>query len=275
MKTRKRIRLIGLDLDGTLLRDDKTISAFTEKSLAAAAGRGITLVPITGRPLSGIPECVTGLGVFDYAVTTNGAAVTRLKTGECVYSAPLPHEKTIAVMKKLLSAGVSFEAFANGCGYISPAVMAEYNQKYAGTPVGEYIQRSRRVVEDPLGEFERGGLCADEIFISCKDERERKALADGFGADEELQLCMLEDKFLEITRRGTDKGSALEWLCALLGVDKDCTAVFGDNANDAPLLRAAGLFVAMGNARDDLKSVADMVADTNEHDGVAKIINKM
>lgn len=274
MKTNHKIRLVGLDLDGTLLRNDKTISPFTQNALISAAQRGIVLVPVTGRPLSGIPECITRLGVCDYAITTNGAAITQLKTGKRVYSAPIPYEKTVLIMKRLDRADISFEAFANGCGYISPAVMAQYNKKYAGTPVGEYIQSSRRVVESPLSEFERKKMRADEIFISCRSAQERKTLAQEFGGDDGLQLCMLEDAFLELTNRGTDKGCAFARLCQMLGINKENTAAFGDNANDEPLVRAAGLFVAMGNAREDFKKTSDMVADTNEHDGVAKILNK-
>lgn len=274
MNRENKILLCGLDLDGTLLKNDKTISEFTKQSLISAARRGIRLVPVTGRPLSGIPQCVTGLGVCDYAITTNGAVITDLKTGRRVYSAPIGHEKTVLLMKTLDESGIFYEAFADGFGYLKPELMARYNEKYGNTPIGEYICASRKVAQDPLKEFTSGSKCADEIFISCSGRQERDALAGRFGADGDIQLCLLEDTFLEITRRGTDKGAAFLHLCSMLGINRENTAAFGDNSNDVTLARAAGVFVAMGNAADDFKARADIVAPSNENDGVAEILNK-
>ena len=89
MAFENKILLAGLDLDGTLLKNDKTISAFTAAAMRSARTRGIQLVHVTGRPLSGITKCVTELGVCDYEITTNGEAITDLKTGKRVYSAPI------------------------------------------------------------------------------------------------------------------------------------------------------------------------------------------
>lgn len=274
MNTEYKIMLTGIDLDGTLLRNDKTISRFTADAMISAASRGIRLVPVTGRPLSGIPKCVTDLGVCDYAVTTNGAAITDLKTGKRVYSAPIEHEKTVLLMKSLDESGISYEAFADGVGYLKPELMERYNRKYGSSPIGEYIRSSRKVTEAPVAEFVNGKKCADEIFISCQSRSERDSLAERFGNDGEIQLCLLEDTFLELTRRGTDKGTAFLHLCAMLGIEKKNTAAFGDNSNDVSLVRSAGIFVAMGNASPVFRAGADIVADTNENDGVAKILNK-
>lgn len=274
MAFENKILLAGLDLDGTLLKNDKTISAFTAAAMRSARTRGIQLVPVTGRPLSGIPKCVTELGVCDYAITTNGAAITDLKTGKRVYSAPIGHEKTVLLMKTLEKNGVLFEAFANGFGFLKPELMERYDHKYKNTPVGDYIHFSRKIAEDPLQLFSNEEKCADEIFISCKRREERDRLAEKFAADREIQLCRLEDTFLEITRRGAEKGTAFLHLCALLGIDRKHTAAFGDNANDLSLVKAAGVFIAMGNAAEEFKSQANVVADTNEQDGVAKMLNK-
>ena len=274
MKPQNKIFLVGLDLDGTLLKKDKTISGFTSDAMKTAARRGIHLVPVTGRPLSGIPKCVLELGVCRYAITTNGAAITDLKTGERVRSISIDNRKTVSIMKALDEMGVSYETFADGYGYLSPAVMEKYNKKYAFTPVGEYIKMSRKVVDDPLALFSRNGKCADEIFISCQSGEQRSQLSAQFSEESGIQFCFLDDAFLEITAVGADKGTALTYLCGLLGISRENTAAFGDNENDVSLADAAGMFVAMGNSSDQFKQRADIVADTNENDGVAKILNK-
>lgn len=268
------IRLAGIDLDGTLLRNDKTISRRTANSLKSAAGRGVYIVPVTGRPLSGIPKCVSDLGVCDFAITTNGAVITDLKTGRCVYSAPIEHDKTVSLMQMLDESGISYEAFANGSGYLKPALMARYDEKYGGSPIGEYIRASRKVTDNPTDAFIIGKKGADEIFVSCKSSGERSAIAEALRTDSDIQLCFLEDTFLEITRRGTDKGTAFEFLCEYLGISRRNAAAFGDNANDLALLDAAGLSVAMGNAPDPVRQRADLITDTNENDGVAKVLDR-
>lgn len=274
MKSEKKILLAGIDLDGTLLKSDKTISKATAAAMISADQRGIYLVPVTGRPLSGIPKCVSELGVCRYAITTNGAVITDLNTGKRIYGVSITHEKTVLLMKTLDDMGVSYEAFADGYGYLSPAVMEKYNKKYAFTPVGEYIRTSRKVVEDPVAQFISNGKCADEIFISCKSSEQRAQLAERFGSESSIQFCFLEDTFLEITALGADKGTALRHLCGMLGISRENTAAFGDNANDVSLANAAGLFIAMGNSSDEFKKDADIIADANENDGVAKILNK-
>lgn len=272
MLFKNKIRLVGLDLDGTLLKNDKTISARTEESLKNAAGRGILLVPVTGRPLSGVPECVGHIGA-EYVITTNGARITEMKSGKCIYSAPIGHEKTASLLSALSAQKIACEAFADGAGYVEKEVMQAYMAKYGGTPVGEYIRSSRKVVESVRGLFAEQKKCADEIFISCVSSEQREELAERFAGDGDLQVCRLEDAFLEITARSTDKGTAFEFLCKRLGIKKENTAAFGDNSNDFAFFSAAGLSVAMGNASEFVKSMADITADTNENDGVAKLLD--
>ena len=271
---KSRIRLAGIDLDGTLLRSDKTISPATAEALKSAAARGIILVPVTGRPLSGIPRALLRLGVFDYAITTNGAAVTELKSGKTLLSRPLPREKSLSIMRLLDERGVEYEAFAEGRGYLSRELFAAYAKSYAGTPIWEYLEASRTAVSSVRREFEGRAAGADEIFARLENGARRDMLARELEGDCGLKLCLLEKNFLEITDRKTDKGAAFEFLCGKLGIKKENTAAFGDNSNDLPLLKAAGTFIAMGNAPQELKNSADCTADTNDNDSVAKTLNK-
>ena len=190
---KNEIRLVCVDLDGTLLKNNKTIGSKTIAAAKKAAEKGIEIVPVTGRPL-------------------------------------------------------------------------------AGTPVGEYIFGSRRVVPDIRALFEAENKCADEIFINLPNESERDSLADLLAADETLGFCRLEKNFLEVLHRGTDKGTALEFLCSYFKIGRENAAAFGDNDNDLPLLAAAGLPVAMGNASEKVKNLAKTVTETNENDGVAMLL---
>ncbi|MBD8979672.1 MAG: HAD family hydrolase [Clostridiales bacterium] len=271
-KVKNEIRLVCVDLDGTLLKNNKTIGSKTIAAAKKAAEKGIEIVPVTGRPLSGLPQCVKVLPGVHYAVTSNGACVTEIASGRRIYGAPLSNQKSLQIMNLLNSHGYLFEAFADDVGYIEPALMEKYRQKFTGTPVGDYIFGSRRVVPDIRALFEAENKCADEIFINLPNESERDSLADLLAADETLGFCRLEKNFLEVLHRGTDKGTALEFLCSYFKIGRENAAAFGDNDNDLPLLAAAGLPVAMGNASEKVKNLAKTVTETNENDGVAMLL---
>ena len=152
---KNEIRLVCVDLDGTLLKNNKTIASKTIAAAKKAAEKGIEIVPVTGRPLSGLPQCVKVLPGVHYAVTSNGACVTEIASGRRIYGAPLSNQKSLQIMNLLNSHGYLFEAFADDVGYIEPALMEKYRQKFAGTPVGEYIFSSRRLVPDIRALFEK------------------------------------------------------------------------------------------------------------------------
>lgn len=270
-----QIRLAGLDLDGTLLKNDKTLSERTVTALKNAYKNGITLVPVTGRPLSGIPECITSLDEIRYVISTNGAQITDIKNGASVYSSPIENASALEIICEAEKRNLSYEVFADGVGYIENEVMQKYMQVYAGTPVGEYILASRQIVADVKALFAEKKKSADEIFIVCENKNERNALAKSLEKYSAVQLCLLEDCFLEVTKKGTDKGRSLEILCDYLNIPIEFAAAFGDGENDVSFLRAAGVAVAMGNASEKLKALADITAPSNENDGVAAILEKI
>lgn len=275
MELKNKISLVGVDLDGTLLRNDKTISEETKKAVKSAFERGITVVPVTGRPLCGIPQFILDMPEIRYVISTNGARITDIKADKTVYESPLSKEKTAQLIEYTTDCGYDFEAFAEGIGYIEPALMKKHLEAYGKTPIADYIKTSRKTVESIKEFFETTGKCADEIFITLSDRAKRDELFEQMSSDREIQLCCLEERFLEVTKKGTDKGTAFDNLREMLGIDKNATAAFGDNDNDSLFLKSAAVSVVMGNAADKLKKCADIIAPSNEDDGVAFILNKM
>lgn len=275
MELKNKISLVGVDLDGTLLRNDKTISEETKKAVKSAFERGITVVPVTGRPLCGIPQFILDMPEIRYVISTNGARITDIKADKTVYESPLSEEKTAQLIEYATDCGYDFEAFAEGIGYIEPALMKKHLEAYGNSPIADYIKTSRKTVESIKEFFEKTEKCADEIFITLSDRAKRDELFEKMSPDREIQLCCLEQRFLEVTKKGTDKGTAFNYLREMLGIDKNATAAFGDNDNDTLFLKSAAVSFVMGNAADKLKKSADIIAPSNEDDGVAFILNKM
>lgn len=268
-------KMIGLDLDGTLLKDDKSIDTKTKEYLETLSANGIHIVPITGRPLSGVPDCVRNIKGVDYIISNNGSKTVLNSTNETLFSLAMDNATSKRVIESVRQTGAIFEVFLNHYGYCEKFVFDHYKEVYTGTVLGDYIFSSRKQVDSLLTLFDDKNADADEIFIICKDNDDREIIKAQTDKISGIQYCMLADRFLEITKNGTDKGTALEMLCNHLKIGLDKVIAFGDGENDLQFLNKAGTAVAMGNATDSVKSQADIVTDTNNNQGVLKALKNL
>ena len=265
-------KMIGLDLDGTLLKDDKSIDTKTKEYLETLSANGIHIVPITGRPLSGIPDCVRNIKGVDYIISNNGSKTVLNSTNETLFSLAMDNATSKRVIESVKQTGTIFEVFLNHYGYCEKFVFDHYKEVYTGTVLGDYIFSSRKQVDNLLTLFDDKNAEADEVFIICKDNDDREIIKAQTDKISGIQYCMLANRFLEITKKGTDKGTALEMLCNHLKIKLDKVIAFGDGENDLQFLNKAGTAVAMGNASDSVKAQADIITDTNNNQGVLKTL---
>lgn len=265
-------KMIGLDLDGTLLKDDKSIDAKTKEYLEMLSANGVHIVPITGRPLSGVPDCVRNIKGVDYIISNNGSKTVLNSTNETLFSLAMDNATSKRVIESVRQTGAIFEVFLNHYGYCEKFVFDHYKEVYTGTVLGDYIFSSRKQVDNLLTLFDDKNAEADEVFIICKNNDDREIIKAQTDKISGIQYCMLADRFLEITKKGTDKGTALEMLCNHLKIKLDKVIAFGDGENDLQFLNKAGTAVAMGNASDSVKAQADIITDTNNNQGVLKAL---
>ncbi len=270
----KNIKLAAIDLDGTLLSDGKSLCNGAKETILDAHERGINILPITGRPFHGIPECVKELGIVDYYITSNGAQIIDANNGNSVYSNAISNEKTTRIMEILRRFPCLFEPFCDGVGYSEQHIFDFYMSRFKGTPLEEYFLASRKICSGYDKIFSDASKCADEFFITCPDEKTRKELINEVEKVGNIQFCTHRDRFLEISEKGADKGMALNVICEHIGIDISKTIAFGDGENDILMLKAAGIGVAMENAEPRLKQYADIIAKTNNENGVCEILKK-
>lgn len=268
-------KMIGLDLDGTLLKDDKSIDTKTKEYLETLSVNGVHIVPITGRPLSGVPDCVRNIKGVDYIISNNGSKIVLNSTNETLFSLAMDNETSKRVIESVKQTGAIFEVFLNHYGYCEKFVFDHYKEVYTGTVLGDYIFSSRKQVDSLMTLFDDKNAEADEVFIICKDNDDREIIKAQTDKISGIQYCMLADRFLEITKNGTDKGTALELLCNHLKIKPDKVIAFGDGENDLQFLNKAGTAVAMGNATDSVKAQADIITDTNNNQGVLKALKNL
>ena len=270
------VRLIALDLDGTLLNSRKELTPRSYAALEAAAGSGIEIVPATGRFHKGMPEVIRALPFVRYVVTINGAQVVDIKTGETVYSADISTEEALAFYEYLDTLPVIYDAYIDGWGYMTGA-MQEDLEGFGMLPFQLVMMRELRSPVPELKEYIWAGrrkVQKMQLFTPDSALRER-LLAALPGKYPQYAISASLPNNIEINSRDADKGRALRELARHLGLDIAQTMAFGDGLNDLAMLRAAGVGVAMENARAEVKAAADRIAPDCDSDGVAVVIEQL
>ena len=239
----KDIKLVALDLDGTLFDNSSHISERNLTAIRSITDKGIHVVISTGRPFEGIPfDQIKGTGI-NYAITANGSGIYEISTGKCLYENAMDEELVTPILNFLLTRDIHMDAFIGGKG-CTPVQCVETVQKMTLNfyPAADGTLIDRETVRKFL-------MSNPSITTVC----------GGYNN-------------LEFTRADANKGVGLRKLAEILGVNPDATMAIGDTENDLAIIEAAGIGVAMGNATDAVKARADYVTTTNTKDGVAAAI---
>ena len=266
------IRLIAVDLDGTVLNDRKQLTPRTAAALNAAAARGVEIVPATGRTAAGLPAELLALPGVRYAITSNGARMMDLAAGRAVRELYLPREKALAAFDILARYDCVTDLFQDGKGYTTEANRAAA-YRFVPENLRDYVLRTRTVLPDLrafIAAQERG---IEKLTIFFLEEAERqKAWAEvaALGVDVVSSLPLN----MEINAAGVDKGAGLLALAGQLGLPAGALMACGDGGNDTAMIQAAGLGVAMANAFPEVKAAAKFVTASNNEDGVALAVEK-
>ena len=270
-----KIRIIALDLDGTLLNSNKQLSAGNLAALQKAADAGIEIVPTTGRFFGGMPDIIRQLPFVRYAITVNGAEVADVQTGSVIYKAELPWQQSVDIMRYLDGFSVIYDCYLNNEAWMTRSM----KQRIDDVVEDKHYRRMLHELRQPVPEL--------KSFLSQRRENVQKIQL--FTADSRLRLDLmrrLPELFenlcvsssistnVEINQTHANKGEALLALAKHLGVSQSATMAFGDGLNDLSMLRDAGIAVAMSNACAEAKQLADWVSLSCDEDGVALGIEK-
>ena len=266
------IRLLALDLDGTALNDEKRISPRTAAALTEALARGVVVIPATGRTVSGIAPDFLALPGVRYALVSNGARVEDLAAGVSIVRQYLPTALALRAYDRLACYDCTIDLFQDGKGYTTTRNLAAFDHLVPPNLL-PYLRASRTPVEDLRGLIaaQPDGVEKLTLFFRHEDERLR-----AWAEMEALGLAPVSSlpHNMELNAPGVDKGTGLLALAAALGIPPEATMACGDGGNDTAMLRAAGVGVAMANAFDEVKAVADYITASNNEDGVALAVEK-
>ena len=267
------IRLIALDLDGTLLDSDKQLSEENASSLARAAAAGVEIVPATGRFYRGMPQRIRELPFVRYVISINGAEVYDVARQKAVCGSEIPWQRAVAVMERLDELPVIYDCYQDGWGWMTQKFYDQAAQYAANIHSLDMIRNLRTPVPELKACLKERARGVQKIQIFFRDmEKRAEALKTLPEAFPDLVVTTSIVNNIEINSRDATKGNALKQLAAHLNIPIAQTMAFGDDRNDLSMLKAAGIGVAMGNAAEDVRRAADYVTDDCNHSGVAHAI---
>ena len=258
------IRAIAFDLDDTLLRPDNTVSDYTVDVLRRAAGKGILILPASGRTRDSMFPTVERIGCASAFISCNGADVWTTNR-ELLMQELLPVELAHEVARFASDRSVYCQTYSPSRFYYS--VENEYAVSYAHSSSlqGEYVGDLTAFIRQPVAKL----LMMDTPERIAALYEESKALFAG-----RASLTCSKAYFLECNPLKATKGNALKWCADHFGFDMSEALAFGDSLNDVSMLEAAGTGIAMGNAREDVKAMGFPTCLRNDQDGVARYIDE-
>ena len=263
-------KLIAMDLDGTLNNDQKVITEKTKDVLMAAQKKGIRLALASARPSPGLFKERDVLRLQEYGgilMSYNGGRIVDAATGKVLFETSMDLEETRQVLRKLESLPVT-------------PILDDGKQFYVTDKNGYKVDYECR--NNNMSCVEVGNLAEFLNFAPIKilmsvEPAQLKQVQQQIAAflPESLTVVQTAAFYLEVIPRSINKGQGIRDICAVLGLGAEAVISFGDAANDIPMLKAAGMGVAMGNASREVKAAADMVTLSNNEDGIAAALEKL
>ena len=268
------IKLIALDLDGTTLDKKGKLSERNRRALQAAADKGVSIVIATGRPFCALPEEITGFEPVRYVLTSNGARIFDLHEGRSIYENCLDPHAVEAAVKLLEPTKYVLETFVEGVAYIEGWYYRQVEKTQESFRAVDYILNTRKP-QDDFYQFmldNRTGI--ENINVNFEDISEKPAMKVKMEALPDVTITSSFDHNLEIGGATTSKAEALRQMCGILGIEMSEMMCAGDSPNDMAMLEEAGLAVAVGNAKPEVKAIADFIAPDHDQDGVAVAVEQ-
>ncbi|MGI6096281.1 MAG: Cof-type HAD-IIB family hydrolase [Lachnospiraceae bacterium] len=270
------IRCIALDIDGTILGHDKILSKENESAIREAIDAGIEIVIASGRVFEALPSCIMQIPGIRYAITSNGAAVYHIPTGECIHRYKLSSAAIEKIMEVTAEDDIIYEVFMDGKAYTYAPYVRNPMAYGASSYAVPYIQSTRIPVED-----------METFILQHKNELDSLALIHKTEDTmtpvwEKLEACVngiyittSVPKLLEIADERAGKKSGLEYILRLLGFKSEEAAAFGNADNDWEMIAYAGYGVAVADASERCKEAADYVTRTCDENGVAYALHSI
>ncbi|MGO3608637.1 MAG: Cof-type HAD-IIB family hydrolase [Enterococcus gilvus] len=263
------IKLVAIDLDGTLLTDAKTISDTNKKILAEAKARGVKIVICTGRPLIAIKEYLAELNLLDaddYSITFNGGLI-QTNTGEILGKTAMELADVTHLHQLLTKIQLPMDV-------LSDALCLQFETAKDHPSIYPTLNKALTYVPKTIEGLKEEALYNKVVAAVNVEYLDQQISLIPSEEYERFEIFKTRPNLLEFMPKGVTKAFGLSVLGERLGITSQEMMALGDEANDLSMITYAGMGVAMENATDGVKSAANFVTKTNQADGVAHAIQK-
>lgn len=262
-------KALVLDIDGTLLNSKKEITPATAEAIRKVMLAGHRVVIASGRPLPGMKRCGQELELEKYGgylLSYNGAKVVDCGTGKVIYEKTLPAHIPAEIYEYARAHGAGVVSFEGDCviSGFEPNEYVRLEAKHNGLDI-RVVPEFPEYIDFPVNKC----MIMDH---GDRDAMYEKELKEKYGSS--LSIFRSEEYFLEIMHAGISKADSLNAILDYIDVKRENTICCGDSYNDISMIEYAGIGVAMGNAKPEVKAVADYITGTNDDDGLVEVINK-
>ena len=268
------IQLIAFDLDGTAINSGMVLTHRTLGAVQEALSRGVKIVPVTGRQLGNIPDDILDMPGIEYVISDNGAQICTLPDRQRIFSKPFEKKQAQQLLLEcrnyhsMLYVSIGPEGMIDcpgkdmeNSGIVEPD---EPSDEYWG---------NRSV--DAVRYIERPGIEMYKLVITFPDDEAMQEVFHIFEDRNDLVATSSMSNNIELIPTGVSKEEGLRFVAGMLQVAMQNVMAVGDHHNDIGMITAAGWGVAMGNALDAVKAVADSVTLSNDEDGLAVAIERI
>ncbi|MDO4270254.1 MAG: HAD-IIB family hydrolase [Eubacteriales bacterium] len=267
----REIDLIALDLDGTALAPDNTVTDGLRAAVKKAREAGLYVVVATGRICGEAREFAREMGADDLMVTSGGATLSSVKYGNCTMRISIPWEAAVRAAAAVERIGMTAMVYAAETLLITPYD----DMKFGAYKSNEGYLAVKQVVPSVAEYIADEHLSVDKIFVRSRDDSLLRGVRQQLSGAPGLRVISSASDNLEIMSPIADKGTALGMLCRTLGTSLSRAAAVGDSENDLEMLRAVALPIAMANASDAVKAACRRTTESNAADGAAKAIERI
>ena len=285
-------KLVAIDLDGTMLNQYGIITEKTKKAISKAQEKGVEVMIASGRAITSVKRFSKEINSNKYFISGNGAITYDIKNNKILYENILSKTKALKIIKICEENSIYYNVYTEN-GIIAKNLSYNTLYYYKDNLTKPDENRTHiNIVENVYDYFEQREekilkimICDEHKTVFNSLVRKLKELSEievlevshmsrkiiKQGTDE----IALEYFYTEVSAKDVDKWNALEEIIGLMNISKEEVVTIGDNANDLKMITNAGLGVAMGESAPYVKQSADIIAPTNDEDGVAIILNKI
>lgn len=269
------VKILAFDLDGTSIVLHKSLPDQNRRALINAAAYGTIIVPATGRLRTFLPKELLSIPQLEYVISSNGAAVDNIKTGECIYRALIPNSKAIEVQSILSDYDIYIEYYSDG-----EAITLSGNPERARTDLEfpsskhHFLTKHYSYIDDFESFVRESGVTPEKINLPYLPVKLRNEISEKLKKLSGIKLTSSIPDNIEINASDATKGNALKALCSHLCLSSEECMAIGDNGNDIDMLKFAAYSVAVANASQEAASAAKFTTDTCENFGLAKAIER-